>query len=588
MRNHRSSGSFTRRMMLLQLGVVGGIVALCVVAAGWLTAERVHDQAEQEALGIARTLAADPEIRAAVAVQADIEDLDAGALRVGPVQLAAQAALQRTGALFVVVTEDRGFRLSHPNPELVGGMVSTEPTALGGTESVSRDQGTLGESVRAKVPVFAPVADPAEAGRVVGEVSIGVAIARVDVEVRQAVLSVLVIGVVALALGAVAVATLVRRLRRMTLGLEPEEMAQLIRDQEAVLYGVDDGVIGIGPDGRITLRNRAAREMLGLPQRTDPADVVGLDFHAAGLPDGLVRTIEAGVATPTRLELPERVVLAGVRDVVRDGSPLGVVVMLRDVTAVESLGSRLDAVETMASALRAQRHEFANRLHTVSGLLQGGEVEHARSYLGEIIESGPLREPVENIGAVRDTYLRAFLGAKGVQAHERGVALRVGEGTAIGGTVVDAQDVTAVLGNLVDNALHAAVSGTGADGRWVEVDLLGDGDTLHLAVADSGDGVLPGFDAFAEGATTRQGAAGAEHGHGLGLALSRRLARQRGGDVWIADPGGTGDGGAVVCARLPGVLSRPGTTAAPQPERAADPTGVPGPASGAGTPRTEE
>lgn len=561
-------------MMLLQLGVVGGIVLLCVVAAGWLTIERVHDQAEQEALGIARTLAADPEIRAEVTRQAALDDLDAPALRSGPVQRAAEAARQRTGALFVVVTEDRGFRLSHPNPALVGGMVSTEPTALGGGESVSRDRGTLGESVRAKVPVFGT------GDRVVGEVSIGVAVARVDVEVRQAVLSVLAVGLVALALGGIAVATLVRRLRRMTLGLEPEDMAQLVRDQEAVLYGVDDGVVGIGPDGRITLRNRAARLLLGLPQRTDPRDIVGLDFRGAGLPEGLVSTIERRPPAPVRLELPERVVVASVREVVRDGTSLGLVVMLRDVTAVESLGSRLDAVETMASALRAQRHEFANRLHTVSGLLAGGEVEHARTYLGEIIESGPLKEPVANIAAVQDTYVRAFLGAKGVQAHERGVALRVGEATAIGGMVAEAQDVTAVLGNLVDNALEAAVSGSGEGGRWVEVDLLGEGDTLHLAVADSGDGVLPGFDAFAEGATTRQGAPGAEHGHGLGLALSRRLARQRGGDVWIADSGGAGEGGAVFCARLPGVLSPP--------DRPGQPPTAPPPTSHPNAPTNEE
>lgn len=541
-------------MMALLFAVVAGIVLLSVGAIAFLTVERVNDQAEQQALGIARTLASDTSLRQAVAGFEGQRSPDAGPLAAGPIQHDAEAARARSGALFVVVTNDLGIRLSHPNPAELGQRVSTQPRALNGQEFVAREHGTLGESVRAKVPVFDA------SGGVAGEVSVGVAVATVAGQVRQAVLSVLLVGVAALVLGGVAAATLVRWLRRVTLGLEPEEMAQLVRDQEAVLYGVDDGVIGIGPDGRISLRNRSARQMLGLPRRHDAGDVVGLPYAGASLPGRLVGAIESlragaeDAGVPVRLELPERVVRARVHDVVRDGTSLGQVVMLRDLTTLEELGSRLNAVETMAGALRAQRHEFANRLHTISGLLAHGEVERAGSYVGEIIDSGPVREPVTNIAAVTDPYLRAFLGAKGVQAHERGVALRVGEATALFGTLAEAQDVTAILGNLIDNALEAAVTAAQPP-RWVEVDLLSEGAALHLAVADSGGGLVPGMDVFAEGATTRAGNDAEAHGHGVGLGLARRLARLIGGDLWIADPGGSEPGaGAVFAARLPGVL----------------------------------
>ena len=69
------------------------------------------------------------------------------------------------------------------------------------------------------------------------------------------------------------------------------------------------------------------------------------------------------------------------------------------------------------------------------------------------------------------------------------MVLRVGDESALYGRLNDAQDATAVLGNLIDNALGAAVEGP--DPRWVEVDLLWEGSTLHLAVADSGTGVPP-------------------------------------------------------------------------------------------------
>ncbi|XKH53021.1 Spo0B domain-containing protein [Citricoccus nitrophenolicus] len=585
-------GTFSGRMTALVLAAVAGTLVICLLAIVWLTAQRIHDQAEQQALGIARSVASIPDVRELVAVQAELETLDPVQLAEGHLQATLEEVRERTGALFVIATEDRGLRLVHPNLDLIGQRVSTDPVALRGVEDTSTERGTLGESVRAKVPVWS-----ADGERVVGEISVGVGVAAVSADMRQAAVSVAVVGVVGLGLALLSAVYLKRRLRRLTLGLEPDEIAASARDQAAVLYGVQDGVIGVSPEGIITVRNKAARMLLDLPHRADPDDVVGRRYDESGLPGALTEAVAEALqsgasANGLRLAVGESSMIASVVPVHRDGVDLGGVVMLKDTTAVEALGSRLDAVETMASALRAQRHEFANRLHALSGLLAAGQLEAAQEFLQQVIESGPVKDPVPGIDTVQDTFLRAFVGAKGVQAHELGVELRVGPETSFWQTVVDPQDATAVLGNLVDNAVRAALEGHGLEGHgpeghdavpvgldgpagaagttgttdrgsavpWVEVDVLGEGDTLHLAVADSGDGVPTGLDVFAPGATTREGGEHEAHGHGVGLSLARRLARQRGGDVWLADPGGlgeagTGPSGAVFCARIPGVLS---------------------------------
>lgn len=546
---------FAARIMTLQFLVVGLMILVAAAGAMWVTVERVNEQAQERALAIARTLAADPEIRAKVAAYAEEGVLEADALRTGYVQRAAEAVRVRTGAFFVVITEDRGIRLAHPTPGLLGQKVSTDPAALSGNESVSRAHGTLGESVRAKVPVFGPT----DGAAVVGEVSVGVGVEELAARLRTAGAWVLGLGLAALGLSAVSTRWLVGRLKKLTLGLEPADMAQLLRDRDAVLYGVADGVIGIGPDGRVSVRNQAARIMLALPHRHEASDIIGLPYTQAPFPAPLAEAISRGGETTLRLETERAALVATVRPVIRDGANLGQVVLLRDVTTIETLGSRLDAVQTMAGALRAQRHEFANRLHTISGLLRQGNNVEAAEYLGEVIESGPVREPVQNLAAIRDPYLGAFLGAKGIEAWERGVVLRVGAFSALYGRLNDAQDATAVLGNLIDNALHAAVAGVAP--RWIEVDVLSEGSTLHLAVADSGAGVPAGMDVFAEGASTGVAPGSDVHGHGVGLPLIRRLARIRGGEVWIADPGGipgsSGEpaAGAVFAARLPGVLT---------------------------------
>lgn len=548
----RTRVTFSGRMTAMVMACVAGMLMLCLGAILWLTTQRIHDQAQQNALGIARSLAAVPGVRAQVAEQARLEEIDVEALRVGPLQATFEAVRGRTGALFVIVTEDRGLRLAHPSPEEIGRRVSTAPEALSGVEVVATEWGTLGESVRAKVPVYAPGSD-----RVVGEVSAGVAVSAVTADRRQAALSIVVVGAAGLALAGAAALYLKRRLRRLTLGFEPEEMAASARDQAAVLYGVEDGVIGVRPDGVITVRNKAARVLLDLPHRGEADDVVGRGYSEVGLPAELTAAIDRTLATgePSsrmRLAVGDASMVASVVPVHRDGVDLGGVVMLKDTTAVENLGSRLDAVETMSSALRAQRHEFANRLHALAGLLDAGQAQAATEYLHQVIDSGPVRDPVPGIETVQDTFLRAFIGAKGVQAREFGVELRVGRETSFWQTVADPQDATVVLGNLVDNAVRAALEAGGED-PWVEVDLLGDADTLHVVVADSGHGVPPTLDIFASGVTTRSDGPEAAHGQGVGLALARRMARQRGGEVWLADPGGA-VAGAVFCARLPGVL----------------------------------
>ncbi|MDO3398213.1 ATP-binding protein, partial [Nocardioides sp. SOB44] len=72
----------------------------------------------------------------------------------------------------------------------------------------------------------------------------------------------------------------------------------------------------------------------------------------------------------------------------------------------------------------------------------------------------------------------------------------------------------------------------------VEVELVQDGSTLHIVVLDSGDGVdLAPEQVFVEGVSTKS-TEESPGGRGVGLALSRQIARTRGGDVTLADAGG--------------------------------------------------
>jgi two-component system CitB family sensor kinase len=367
------------------------------------------------------------------------------------------------------------------------------------------------------------------------------------------------------------------------MGLEPEEISTLVHDQVAVLQGVDDGVIGVAADGRISVFNAAAQRLLDQP------DLSGTPWADAPVPGPLKALTKEDAEEANAIELVAggRVLVASARKALHRREDLGWVVMLRDRTELQQLTRQLDAVGTMSTALRAQRHEFANQLHTIAGLMSIGQHQQARDYLAGLAATGPLKFPVDQAELLQDPYLQAFVGAKGVEADERGVTLRIGPETLVRGQVTEPQDVTTVLGNLIDNAVNAAVAGSSAD-RWVELEVLDephdDGGTLHIVVADSGDGLAPGTEVeavFAEGYTTatqpaRLDGAGLDGagldgagldrggrksrgrnggGQGLGLALARKLARRRGGDLKILETGSPGGPGAVFMASLPGTTA---------------------------------
>lgn len=341
---------------------------------------------------------------------------------------------------------------------------------------------------------------------------------------------------VALVIGVAGSLLLARRVRRQTLGLEPAEIVELVQRREAMLLGVKEGVVGMDRAHRITLLNGAAQEMLAL----------GADPDVTRLDDRLRDVLTGASAGEDQVVLRDaRVLVLNRMPVVVDGVEEGAVVTLRDRTELASLQDRLDASRHVTDTLRAQAHEFANRLHTIAGLTELGCHDEVRRFVaGVVAESDQWRREVTD--RVGDAATAALLVAKASLATERGVTLGLAPGTHLPGVdpardPVLSADLVTVLGNLVDNAVDAA----GRGGR-VEVDLGCVDDVVRVTVRDSGPGVATELagEVFRHGFTTK--AAEQPGGRGLGLALVRQVCLRRGGTIAVHN-----DGGAVFTATLP-------------------------------------
>lgn len=510
----------TYQILVFQVAIILLSALLGAGAAIWQASQALDQQYEQRSLAIAESVASDSTVRGA---------LLAGDLS-GTVQSVAEQVRQSTGASYVVVADRRGIRYSHPNPAMIGKPVDENPTdVLAGHTWVGIQRGTLGISARGKAPVF-------DNGQVIGLVSVGFLETTVYQQLLAELPGFALTVLLALGLGVAGSVLLASRLKRQTFGLEPYEIAGLLEEREASLQGIHEGAIATDRDGTITLANDEARRLLALP-----ADCVGRKVPQV-LPQGrLLKFLTGGLNDEDEVLLAgDRVLVASRRAIRIRGLEIGHVATLRDTTELTGL-SRGMGVESLTDALRAQAHEFANRLHTIAGLLQMGRAEEAMKLIAQT--SGLHQELTEALlEKVGDPVLGALLLAKAAVASERGIELRVSDDTVMTRSSLDSEDLITLLGNLVDNGLDAAATSTGE--RWVSVSVTQQEAELVITVHDSGPGVPPNLNGqiFQEGFSTKVG----RKQRGFGLALVRQVARRNGGEVSV-----TNEGGALFTVRIP-------------------------------------
>ncbi|RKT11658.1 sensor histidine kinase regulating citrate/malate metabolism [Streptomyces sp. 1114.5] len=538
---HRLVRSLAGQLFVVQVVIVAAVVAGGAVLAYLFTAGRAEDAARREVTAVAHAVAQSPSVRAAVT----------GPDPTAVLQPYVEQVRTDTGVSFITVMDTDGVRWTHPLPEQIGKRyLGHIDWALAGQTRSETYTGTLGPSVRVVTPVWD------DRHRVVALVSAGITVQSISAQLSGPLLALVGVAVAALALGGAGTYLANSRLRRHTHGMGPDELSHLYEYHQATLHSVREGLVLLDRSYRVVLCNDAARELLGLDGEVDGRPVADL-----GLPEALVAAVLGREAVRDEVHLTdERVVVLNTSTI---GTGLGRVVTLRDHTELQALSGELDSVRGFTDALGAQAHEAANRLHAVVSLIELGRHEQAVELATAELElAQQLTDRV--VAAVGEPVLAALLLGKAAQAAERGVELSLTEDSRIDDGVLppglSARDLITVLGNLIDNAVDAAIAGAAQSPVPPEVTVTaridgdggaarggaagGGGDCLLLRVADTGAGIDPAAveDVFRRGWSTKQDG----RGHGLGLALVAQAARRNGGTVEVGR-----ERGAVLTVRLP-------------------------------------
>ena len=217
--------------------------------------------------------------------------------------------------------------------------------------------------------------------------------------------------------------------------------------------------------------------------------------------------------------------------------------ILHNRTEYTRLMEDLAGTRYLVDAMRANNHDFTNKLHVILGLLQMEMYDEASAYIQNItfVQRSTVSAVMQ---AVNEPALAALLIGKASRASELNIRFRLREGSVYSRTdiAVPSETLVTIVGNLIDNAFEAMDTDSGADApKELLFGFYSRPGALLITVEDTGQGIpRESLDRIFENGYSTKG-----QGRGTGLWQVRKLAADFGGTVSVASRPGVGSSFSV-------------------------------------------
>lgn len=513
-RRHFSTNLQTRIILLVSLLVL----CLTLVAGGMYTTmigDVLEEQIGKRALQVAKAIAHIPTVR--IHIQKPTPD--------GILQNLAEEIRLETEAEFIVIGNRDSIRFSHPKPDRIGKRMvggDNAPALEQGQSYVSQAVGTLGPSIRGKVPIFD------NDGTVIGIVSVGYLLDDVQniIHTHQSKVGFLV--AVLLLLGVIGAISISTRFKKAIFGLEPEQIARMFTERATIIESIREGIVAIDREAKVTVANQQAVAMLG---KESEDQIIGQHISQVLPGAKLSRIITGGKQRiDQELNVGETTMIINTVPMLDKDRITGAVASFRRKDELDILAKQLSQVKEYSELLRAQTHEYSNKLHTIAGLIQIGHEKEALDLISQ--ESAGYQGLIAFLAkAVPYPVLAAFIIGKYNHAQELHIDFQIDPDSLLIDVPTDLsrEKVLTILGNLVDNAFDAALKNNKKP--QVKLSLSDSGNDLVFEVEDSGTGIPVEITEkiFTNGFSTKS------TDRGQGLYLVKKALDNLGGEITFSD-----------------------------------------------------
>lgn len=436
--------------------------------------------------------------------------------------------VENTTDLEIISIADRNsVRIYHVNHDRIGGTFvgGDQGRVLAGERYFSDATGTMGYQHRYFCPVYGGD------GEILGFVMASTTqerISQLHSDISGTYLQLLLILTVCTLAFSAALAVYLQRTLR---GARPEDLLRIYLTQNEILNSLDEGLVALDAAGRIRLVNQAAVETLGLREEEllyQQADSILLRDSG----ESLLNTQGEDLATNHSNLL--------VNSIVPDSSGLWSrqVLILKDKSEAFRRAEQLSGTRHIVSALRANNHEYMNKLQVISGLLQMGRDREALEYIGMVSAThAQIITPVMQL--IHNANVAALLLGKMNNMRELDIHMTLLANSSLPehSRYLSTRELVKVIGNLMENAIEAVNAVTDDRERTIALQITEDAQGLLILISDSGVGIDPGAQSriYDMGFSTKS-----EEGRGIGMSLIRDIVDRRGGSIEMDSEPGNG------------------------------------------------
>jgi len=347
-----------------------------------------------------------------------------------------------------------------------------------------------------------------------------------------------------LSVGIVGAIYLARRVKKILFGLEPEDIAAMLQERNIILDSVREGVITIDDKGIITLVNIEAESLLTeakIPNSDQLVDKNIKDVLENVRFDSILT--EGKIITNAGVKIGETLFIITSVPLMLNNKIIGAVFTFRKKSVVEELANQLTGFKNYSTALRAQTHEFMNKMHVIMGLIEMKAYDELKTFTQEVAYNRQ-SEVSYIVTRLKDITLAGFVLGKISRSRELDIEFSLSDESELHNEleVPSVHDLVLIVGNIIENAFDALQNYDGE--RIVNLSILDFDKEIIITVEDSG----PGISEESKEKMFTRGYSSKGEGRGFGLYLVKQSIENLDGAIDIESAEGEG---TIFTVRLP-------------------------------------
>ncbi|SFG13911.1 sensor histidine kinase [Oribacterium sp. WCC10] len=427
----------------------------------------------------------------------------------------------------ITIADSQSVRIYHIRHNLIGQSFVGDDQAdvLKGKSYLSYATGTEGAQRRA----FHPVYDDSQ--NIIGFVMVSTRMSQVGELKDNLLMQYRWLFIAALATSILIPEFIYKMLSSILLGNRPERLVYLYQTQLGLLNTLEEGILSIGKNGDIKLANAAAeRILLSSKEELEHRNISSF----LSTEDG--RSVLDIKKNTKNIASSRTNVLMHIIPLYEGKKQTGLTLILIDKTEAQRQAEQLTGSMHMISALRANRHDFMNKLQVIYGLIQMGTPEKAAAYITEVSEiQHNVEDPI--LHKIRNVNLAALILGKLQNMLETDINMNISSESDIPrhSAFLSSRELVTIVGNLLENAIEAINMKQGNDARTIDLQITETDEYLMISVSDTGTGIKEEDleKIYSYGFSTKS-----EEGRGNGLYITKEIVTRHHGNMDVeSDPG---------------------------------------------------